>query len=648
MSWVQALYDTYECQTGEIGRIELNEKGEECPILMPICHTTANFHLELTLTVQGEVLPHSGKVLTVKKDCITIIPCTESSQSRSGKYPKNHPLFDKLQYLAGDYIKYGGEKGERFYLDYMADLKAWCQSDYAHPRVQVLYEYLKKGCLIEDLISEKLLLLQENGTIMTTWTGATEEKQGVFTVASALSHPLDALIRIEVETPLGVYQEKLWNEESVWDSFIQYYLAIQTQEDLCYVQGKIMPCATLNPNKIRSSADKGKLISANDTSGFTFRGRFVDKDQPVKIGFETTQKVHNALKWLLAKQGFHNGDLYYVAWGKQNQPLPPLQKDALEEVQWDEDFEEVEEEPPLLYSEYSLSLGKCFAGYKRNFESGDNVMILGLDSATTGRISIVHYQEIEGNRYLERLQRWYETFCWNMIYFKDKKPFRRVVTPTTYDVISTMYDNGASDKLKKASMQRILHCILNEAPIPTDFVKRATERVSKPSGLEPWEYEKYRAVACALIRKHYNDKEKKLKENKNNQEEGYTMALDETLEERDYLFGRVLAYYHHIESTATFKKEGKKRETNAMRLKYQFTRKPATTSLVLDCKIRPYARYLGTYLDTELSKVREKLRLEDMTDHKLSPIFLLGYDSQLVELKKRKEEKAENDTTKEN
>lgn len=626
MSWINMLYETYLCNSKEVGKKELTEHGNELPVLMPICHSTANFHLEIAIDNNAEVIPHTGNTLSDKQKCVTILPCTEASQSRSGSNPKNHPLFDKLQYLAGDYTSYGGEKGEHFHKNYMDDLKAWCESPFAHPRVCLLYDYLKKGTLIQDLIKEKQLPQDDAGKLIRKWSKEYGEKKGVFQAGSVLSDSLDAMLRINVLNLSPAPQKPLWEDDTVWNSFIQFYLSCQDETDLCYVQGLEIPCSAISPNKIRHAADKGKLISANDSSGFTYRGRFSNDDKAVKIGYEITQKAHNALKWLLEKQGFHYGDLYYVVWGCHNPILPPLEDN-------DYLFNEEENETSEIidtHEEYGKQIAKLMAGYRSQWTQRENVMILGLDSATTGRLSLVHYQEVEGNEYLDRLTRWYESVSWHLYYKKsdkDSKSFRAMGTPTPKEIIDVLYGSNASDKLKKSTMQRILHCIFHESPIPQDFMQRATERVIKPTALESWQYQRYLPITCALVRKYYNKKE-----------EIYTMGLDENNMERDYLFGRVLAYYHHIESLALYKKGEKERATNALRLKYQFTRRPASTSMVLDRKIRPYVAQLGSYLDLELSKIRGNIPPEAFNDQKLSPIFLLGYDCQLVELKKKKAE----------
>lgn len=96
MSWMQKLYETYNRCESSIGKPD-----DQIPLL-PICHTTQKAHIEITIDADGNFL---GASVVPKKDARTIIPCTESSGGRtSGEAP--HPLCDKLQYVAQDYLIY--------------------------------------------------------------------------------------------------------------------------------------------------------------------------------------------------------------------------------------------------------------------------------------------------------------------------------------------------------------------------------------------------------------------------------------------------------------------------------------------------------------------------------------------------------------
>ena len=36
----------------------------------------------------------------------------------------------------------------------------------------------------------------------------------------------------------------------------------------------------------------------------------------------------------------------------------------------------------------------------------------GIDSATTGRMSILYYQEYFAKDYIQKIEAWYQQFCW--------------------------------------------------------------------------------------------------------------------------------------------------------------------------------------------------------------------------------------------
>ena len=99
MSWLQKLNDTYvHCKGRE---------PEGSQPLMPICHTTQLAQIEIVLDGEGRF--RRAAVLD-KEQATTLVPCTEKSGGRSGTKPENHPLSDKLQYMAADFQEFGRMK----------------------------------------------------------------------------------------------------------------------------------------------------------------------------------------------------------------------------------------------------------------------------------------------------------------------------------------------------------------------------------------------------------------------------------------------------------------------------------------------------------------------------------------------------------
>lgn len=60
-----------------------------------------------------------------------------------------------------------------------------------------------------------------------------------------------------------------------------------------------------------------KLISSNDTSNFTYRGRFCTADEAMTVSYEASQKAHNALKWLITNQSVIIGNRSFLCWSPE-------------------------------------------------------------------------------------------------------------------------------------------------------------------------------------------------------------------------------------------------------------------------------------------------------------------------------------------
>lgn len=638
MSWLQKLYETYENCISMVGDL-----SERVPLL-PICHTTQQAQITVVLNGRGEFL--RGEAVP-KEEASTVIPCTESSSSRtSGLCP--HPLHDKLQYVAGDYVTFGGKEKKWCYGPYLEQLTAWCRSPYSEPRLEAVLAYLQKGCLIADLVAAKVLFARGDGTLMEKWEGDGEAPPIFKTV---LGPPIDAFVRFAVEIP-GVAESRLWRDAALWQSYIDYELSSAIDKDVCYVTGALLPCATLAPAKIRNAGDKAKLISGNDSSGFTYRGRFKEASQAYSVSFEVVQKAHNALRWLIARQGFYNGDQVVLTWGSEEPKKINPVDDPLSFFERDD----VLDGGPTTYDGFAERFRKCLAGYQAKADVTEDIMVLVLDSATPGRLSVVYYRELKGSEFYDRIIHWHESCSWYLSLSRPKdwqeqgekvpKWLPAVMAPSPELVATAAYGLNAKAELKKKTVERLLSCIMDGTALPRDLMAMAVQRASRPESMEDWEAKLVEGVACALVRKYYNDANKrKIGQQQNRVEERWTMALNEAETDRSYLFGRVLAYAEELERCA-LREAGENRETNAQRLRFQYVQHPAKTLDILYGRLEPYINRLrekANWYLPDMRRVAAQIPLEDYTDEPLQEQYLLGYFCQLnafrEEMLKRQEAK---------
>lgn len=628
MSWLLNLYKTYESNLDRVGEIERRHNGQEFTLL-PISHTTQNAHIEVEITENGEF--HSAFVID-KNDASTLIPCTEESANRAGSKIAPYPLHDKLSYVAGDFVAYGGKiKKEEPFSYYIKQLDEWAKSQYGNSKVKSIYNYLSKRQLIQDLVAAKILYLDTNHQLIDKWDKKYEslhgEKPLIFSAISGGQE--SAFIRFKVYSPDKVLT-KVWKDHEMYESFIHYYRDLLGEDDLCFVTGKKLPSTDKHANKIRNAADKAKLISANDTSGFTFRGRFNKSNEVASISYEVSQKAHNALKWLINRQGKIVDQRVFLVWGNDDLTIPDPTEDTFSIAPTSI---EIKDRKSFTNEEFANEVAKALDGYRNKLSTKSDVNILILDSATTGRLAVLYYRNLNKELYLERLTKWHSTCVWLHRYRKDENNnfVQFYGTPSTKDIAFAAYGPKASDKIVKGLMERMFPCIVDERNIPLDIVRSAFYRASNPVALDKWEWEKTLSITCALI----------------NKQEGYNLALDIENNDRDYLFGRLLAIADVLERRALGSDET--RSSNAIRYMNSYSQHPARTWKTIQESLQPYQVRLGSngfYYSKLIDEVASKINFADFNNKPLSGTYLLGFYSQRHELYQKKEKNTQMETTK--
>lgn len=626
MSWIQKLVETYDNCQGNVG---YSGQEKQRPLL-PVCHITTQAHVEIVINGDGNFL--RARLITDKADSVTIIPCTEGSGSRAGSKPENHPLCDKLQYVAGDFSEFGGNVTSGFsknpcepFQNYISSLSNWCNSEFNHPKIQAIWNYVKKKRVIKDLVNQKIILLDSEEKFADK--EKVERKKNTKDIFSVVDPQDNMFIRWIVEIP-GDNESEVWKDKSVWNSWINYYISNKNEEALCYVTGEKQVVTNNHPKYIRREGDGAKLISANDSSGFTFRGRFLKGSDACSVGLIPSNKAHYALAWLISRQGYVKGDLAIVAWATNGKSIPSPTDDVISILGFD-DLLNDEKLQTYTAQDLAIQFKKRIAGYGKDIDNTTDIVIIGLDSATTGRASIIFYRNLSGSDFLDRVNEWHESCSWLHTYrsieISDESTGRRkkvtmpfIGAPAPADISEALYGTRIDDKLRNATINRILPCIIDGHQIPRDMVETAVRRASSRSGKDYWEWNKTLSIACSLYKKYYR-------------KENYTMALDLNRNTRDYLYGRLLALAESLEEWS-LQESNEKRETNAARLMQRFSERPYSTWLTIELSLTPYKSKLG-------GKSKKRQRLIDevvsrfeandfLSDKKLSGEFLLGYHCQ--------------------
>lgn len=223
MSWLKQLADVYNRNQSQVGKFE--ERRKQRITLLPVSHVMQSAQIEILITPDGEF--QSAKVVD-KENAQTIVPATTSSANRSNKSAP-HYIHDKLQYVAGDYVNYGGsEKRKEHYNDYCKQMKDWAKSENAPKKIKAIYSYISKGIVIADLVNEKILPVDENTEVINKWSAnKKEEKPKIYKVVS--NGALSAFVRFDVlhESP---DDPVVWEDRQLFDNFINYLEKAHEQE----------------------------------------------------------------------------------------------------------------------------------------------------------------------------------------------------------------------------------------------------------------------------------------------------------------------------------------------------------------------------------------------------------------------------------
>lgn len=656
MSWMYKLYQTYEAAQ-EKG---LGHDGEP---LTPIGHTLQTAHIEMVLDKEGNF--QTARVMPPKT--AIMLPATEASENRtSGEAP--HPLADKIQYVAKDYADYGGEK--KAYSDgYIKQLQAWCDSDFAHAKVKAVLNYVKKGSVVKDLVQAGILPLDKNGKVARKWN-EDGDAPPIFSVLPKDKGEIEfgsALVCWSVDIAGDAHNET-WTDKTIQQSWADYSGSSAETEGFCLVQGKEAAVSDMHPAKLRHTGDKAKLISSNDTAGYTFRGRFAAAKEAASISAEVSAKAHSALRWLISRQGIRNGDQVTIAWAVGGQEIPSPFSDYFEQLDiskvgirkgGDDNVQTPSETTDHI--DWSENFGfraaeilkKKLHGYKAELKAHGQISVLMLDSATPGRMALTYYQEFLPADYFANLNAWVDDFSWYQRYSREeegRKTKRTVwpgLPPSPAAIAHTVYGKSLSDTLKKQLYARLLPVIAGgrSVPVPYDLVARSFQTACNPNGCDHWEWQRNIGVACALYKgwcaRHYDSSVNRI----------YSMALDKENRSRDYVFGRLLAIAELIERTA-LNMANEVRATNAERYMQRFAMRPFATWKQLEENLKPYKERLRKdhpvrvsekfvlenpigFLNNRESEISQLLSILDELrqsgcdlDKPLEPEFLLGYHSQ--------------------
>lgn len=570
MGLLQRAVETYDANQSRIG---VYEEGH-AP-LAPIGHLLSSANIEITISNDGRF--QAARIIE-KDEPKIIIPATEQSAGRSGTKAKEHPhpLCDQVKYLCSD---------ENFFLPQLHD---WASSESSHPFLYAIEAYLNRGSIHTDLTSS---VGKFKDSDLVCWR----------------------VIGFPNEEPA------CWKNMRLMDAFSRYYqrLVSRRAPELCMVEGKLTAKAVQHPKGIISINGNAKLISANDKDGFTFRGRFDADWQAATVGYIASQKAHNALRWLASDQSVREpvGTRTFICWSPQGIPVPkPVRA-----------LRKQDAAPQTRPSDYRNALNAAIMSYRkdRQLTGKEQAVIAGFDAATTGRLSLVYYNELTLSVFLNRLQIWDSYCCWKMGPYGIQAPNLRQLVDCAFGT-----QRGAfletDDSIQRLQLQRLIDCKVNGGVFPTDILEALVRRSSTPLAFEETSWRTILRCACAAIQKYHYD----------TKQGGDEMSWELNRRDRSFQFGRLLAIMERAEADF-YGKTNETRQTNAIKFMSEYRQRPWTVFERLNRQLhQAYLTRVEPWQAVRYERLKDEVcgilcgESEADLNKPLSDSYLMGYELQ--------------------
>lgn len=643
MSLLTSLYQTYEKLLDQemVDNVRnLNQPGKA--VLLPVFHSnkraaTVKDIIEITIDENG----HFITAEYLDKNNTIIFPITERSIVRANS-PAAHPISDTLAYVTNIF-------DQRKHDIFLHELSEWHKFDDEHRFLNAVYKYILGNTLVSDTISAicpKSNYAIDKKHIVVNYIENDKEKQ------EKITEKLFVTFKLETEIGPNV---TISNDKSLHQSYVSYVRALNDfkEQSVCDISGELTYCS----DKHRPLFGTAKLISVSNHTE-TYKGRIQDGSNLISIGYETSQKIHNMIKYLSENYSTSNrlkNDSIFITWSSQR--IEEVEIDITgSQVFYQEEDDQLSLSPLLMgldfENDYTIgeqeaeTISKAISGYldQNTYDFHEaKFFVAELTKVSNGRVSIKFFRELYMSDLADKLSNWYATTNWQY----GSGQYKKIMTPSFYQIALRTYGHFENDRivLRKDEMinnvtENLIRCVIDGQKIPINIIQQMKHNLQKRVTYKNT-WLNLVETACSLFKKYqwdYKNKEVKSELDKNNTD-------------RSYLYGRLAAIYEQIEMKSSPENEQHKL-TNLEKYWSQFMNYPEQTHVIIRRNIQPYLdrlkknsyglfRYYNRYLEEIIIKLEEQGLSDRERNKAVDEEFIFGYYSQRKELYIKKSQKNE-------
>ena len=567
MDFFTSLLKAYE-KAEEIGLVD--QQNGDNPVLLPLYHTSLKSNGKNIISVRLDRDGSFYKAEVMADNQTIIFPVTGDSVARSGSNPSSHPLVDKFSY-------YVSEVNQSQYDNFHEQLANWI-------------DYCDEGEVKDFLMKIRHFILQTDflSSILQSLYGEDYQREGLkitYSDSDGKNKTVDLsayFLEFSIVRFNGFKDESVTSYKELHQSYISFVRANQDNLGTCNISGRTEQIT----NKHRGLMGNAKIISVSN-KGEAYKGRFKEREDVFSVGYETSEKIHLIIKYLLENKNsstWLESSQYLINWFSDD--LANESQLDIVKPEFNELFEDSEDERDSLVfikpNKENKKIGTSFIKGQKLFSNDAMYNISILNKTSNGRIALKYFRQVQVSQLLKNLETWQENYSWEA---KTKSGNYQLRTPTFNEIINAAYGIDReryleldNDSFKSDQYQQLVTALIDGRLIPNTIVKKLEDNIKQRQKYSKHWYQ-VQQVSLAVLQKQYGRE--------------FTPMLDHQETDRSYLFGRLLAIYELFEAQR-YALDGSSQEriTNAESYWNAYTGQPAKMMHHLENKIKPYEEVL--------------------------------------------------------